>query len=69
MTLAVRDAMKERAEGRKWFENLTDQQRWDLGDALVLGTFDYRDWGLERQPTSAFMGEVDYRRMLWECTR
>lgn len=63
---SVRQAIKERSRACKWFRALNTQAKWDLGDALVLGTFDWHEWGFTSKPSRAFMREVDYERMLWE---
>lgn len=57
----------ERERARRFFEALTTDQRWELGDALVLGGFDWQEWGLHAKPSSAFLNAVDYWRMLWEA--
>ncbi len=60
------DAQHERARGRAWFGTLRTDERNDLGDALVLGGFDWRDWGFDRAPSGAFLGGADDARIDWE---
>ena len=59
------DVRKEREKARRFWKSLPTRDRNDIGDALVLGDFDWRDW-LESKPTRAFLDEVDELRMLWE---
>lgn len=47
------------------WDRLDDYQRWELGDAFVLGTFDWRDW-FEKPVPGAVLNELDRLRMLWE---
>lgn len=61
----VREQGRERERARKWFAALANRQRWDLGDAFVLNTFDWRDWFTKR-PTGVFLREVDEERIRWE---
>jgi hypothetical protein len=61
----VRQKIKERAAGRKFFRGLTRAAKDELGNALVLGYFDWTDW-LDTKPTAAFLSEVDRERMYWE---
>jgi hypothetical protein len=65
-TMTVREAMREREKARKWWNALPHELRGPLGDDLVLGEFDWRDWGFESKPSRAFMNAVDYERGLWE---
>ncbi len=53
--------------GREWFRSLPTHERWELGDALVLGTFCWADW-LDTKPPPGFLGGVDYERILWEAS-
>lgn len=64
MTPAQRRA--DHAAGADWFKTLDTSARWDLGDALVLGDFEWFDWGFERKPSPAFMNGVEDARSLWE---
>lgn len=61
----VHDTMKEREKAKRFFDALDTSARMDLGDALVLGTFDWHEWGLRTKPSSAFLNHVDYLRILW----
>jgi len=65
---SVREDIKTRKAARKFFSGLSVAERWDLGDALVLGGFDWREWGFRKKPSGVFMREVDYQRMLWESS-
>lgn len=67
-TMNVRREIREKARADEWFDALTPQEIGTLGDDLVLSTFDWRDWGFEHKPSSVFMRQVDYRRILWEMT-
>lgn len=64
--LSVRELARERERGRRWFQSLDNFARGELGDAFVLGTFDWRDW-LSSKPTRAFLDAADDARMAWEC--
>lgn len=66
--MTVRERMRDEERAKKWWAGLTDDQRWALGDALVLGEFDWREW-FEHKESRAFMNELDQQRMLWEMTR
>jgi len=57
---------KDREHARKWWAKLTPPERWQLGDDLVLGCFDWREWGLSKPPSRVWLREVDYLRVLWE---
>lgn len=58
------DRGKESA--RQFWESLTDENRWAVGDALVLGDFDWREWELSGPPSPQFMTELDHIRLDWE---
>jgi hypothetical protein len=65
--LSMRQRMAEYDRGREWARELHKRgQLGDLGDELVLGTFDWRDW-LDRKPSSAFLNGADYERELIGC--
>jgi len=55
-----------REKAQEFWDSLSPSQRWDIGDELVLGTFDWRDW-LPSKPEPGFLNHVDYLRMLWEA--
>lgn len=63
-TVSERAADKER--GRTWFCELPDDAKWDLGDALVLGYFNWVDYGFSRKPSPSFMAGVEEAREAWE---
>lgn len=62
---AVRKRENERAKARKFWNGLSNADRWVLGDQLVLGDFDWSEW-MSRQPSAEFLREVDKLRMDWE---
>jgi hypothetical protein len=62
----VRERNRERSKAKTWWSSLSRVEKWAIGDDLVWGTFDWREWGFSRKPTSAFMNAVDYERTLWE---
>lgn len=39
-----------RAEGRAWFATLSAREKWEVGDELVLDTFDWRNWVDDKPP-------------------
>lgn len=67
----VAQRVRDGERAREFWGSLTTQQRWDLGDALVLEggrgylveCYEFRREAL----TSAFMDELDRQRILWEC--
>lgn len=66
--MGPREAAQERARGARW---VRDEVRpagmlWELGDALVLGSFDWREWGFESRPSSAFLNGADEERIRLE---
>ena len=67
MTTPVRQRAQQRAKGEKWFKGLSTADKFLLGDAFVLGDFDWRDW-LPSQPTGAFLAGAEYARLLWESS-
>jgi hypothetical protein len=56
----------DRKAAKRFFKRLSRAERNELGDALVLGYFDWSDWGLEREPSAAFLRALDRARMDWE---
>lgn len=64
-TMSVRDAMREREKAKKFWQGLSRSERGEIGDQLVRGDFDWRDWFVSK-PSSALLNEVDQLRMLWE---
>lgn len=63
--LDVRQVARERAAGANWFRTLPRQAKWDLGDQLVLGEFDWSNW-LDSKPSTAFLRGVEEARIVWE---
>lgn len=57
---------REKKEAQKFWASLSSSDRGELGDQFVLGGFDWRDWGFNKRPTSAFMNEVEACRLDWE---
>jgi hypothetical protein len=49
--------MSERSKGARFFGSLDSYDKYSLGDELVLGLFDWRDWLLEK-PSQEFMRGV-----------
>lgn len=58
---------RERERAVQFFNELSDAERWQLGDELLLGDLDVGAWFDGRRPSSVFLNEVDRLRMLWEC--
>lgn len=58
---------RERQRALRYFAKLTTDERHELGDALVLGDFDWMDWFDER-PTLVFLRALDDARIHWEMT-
>lgn len=52
----------------QFWNSLDNNQRYQLGDDLVLGTLDWRDW-LNSKPPKGFWTEVDKLRILWESSQ
>jgi hypothetical protein len=63
-----RKVAADRKAGAAFFDGLRTEQKWDLGDELVLGTFDWGEW-FDRKPSRAFMDGVDEARINWEIAR
>ena len=64
--LRIPPTQREREAAREFWEGLDSAARWTLGDALVLGEFDWRDW-FASKPSRVFMNELDDVRMHWEA--
>lgn len=58
---------KHEQAGREWFRSLTSEQKFDLGDAFVLDTFDWTDW-FETKPGPGFLSGAERERLFWELT-
>jgi hypothetical protein len=54
-----------RRSAERFWDSLTPVEKWQLGDDLVLGAFDWRDW-LSSPPPIGFLSIVDHLRLLWE---
>lgn len=66
---AFRQRQREQEAGKRWFAALPDRYRGQLGDDLVLGAFDWRDWtdlGIDKKPSPAFMNAVARELEYWE---
>lgn len=61
----VKERMAEQKAARDYWSRLTTSDKWLLGDVLVLGEFDWRDW-FHKKPSRAFLNEIDQERILWE---
>ena len=59
---------REREKANRWFQDLDNWQKWELGDQLVLGEFDWREW-FEAKPSATFMNAIDSARINWEMMR
>ena len=57
--------MRARMRARTFWESLALADRWQLGDELVLGYFDWHDW-FDAKPEPGVLAEVDRLRMFWE---
>jgi hypothetical protein len=64
--MSMKQARAEQARARRFWSSLSREDRNELGDQLVLGTFDYTDWFEGKRPSSAFLNELDRERMHWE---
>lgn len=64
--LTVRQRMAERQKAKEFAKELHISEVWQLRDDLVLGDFDWRDWGFQRRPTSCFMNALNYELTLIE---
>lgn len=57
----------QRAKGAAWVNSLSRSDVFELGDAFVLGSFDWRDW-LTSKPSAAFLRGAEYAWQLREET-
>ena len=62
------ETRKDREAGREFVRGLDMQQVFELGDALVLGYFNWREWGMQQKPSAAFIHAVDEERIKREET-
>lgn len=60
---AAQGAVREAA--RRLWQGLSEEQRGELGDQLVLGGFDWMDW-MEEPPPKGFLVALDEERIRWE---
>jgi hypothetical protein len=51
----------------RYFAKLPTDRRYELGDALVLGDFDWTEW-FDEKPTGVFLRALDDARIHWEIT-
>lgn len=70
--MADRDREAEVRAGQRWFNSLTTSDKWELGDQLVLGTFEFLDWEemlprKQRPPSDPFLEGVEQARMCFEA--
>jgi hypothetical protein len=65
--LTARQAAAERGRARKFVASLDRSTLGELGDQLVLGEFDWREW-FDTKPSGVFMRAVDDERILREET-
>jgi hypothetical protein len=54
-----------RNRARSLWARLDNRERGELGDALALGDFDWRDW-IDEPPLPGFFTELDNLRINWE---
>ncbi len=57
-----------RKAAQAYWDSLTIEMKWQLGDDLVLDAFDWRDW-FEEKPNREFMKILDEIRIEWESMR
>ena len=62
-TVEKREALRRKA--KKFWESLSRGDRFELGDRLVLGDLDWRDW-LHEKPEPGFWNAVEELRVNWE---
>lgn len=58
---------KAREQAQRFWDSLSNAQRWDIGDDLVLGCFNAEDW-FDEPLLSGTTEEMDKLRILWEQT-
>jgi hypothetical protein len=49
-------SVSDRSRAKAWFESLSPFDRGELGDALVLGTFDWREMAIDEAHEHVFGG-------------
>jgi hypothetical protein len=57
--------MSERDSARRFVASLSRSELFQLGDDLVLGCFDWREW-FNTKPSAEFMNELDRQRQYAE---
>lgn len=65
---------EEQKKARGWavffWNGLSDDERWGVGDQLVLGAFDWSDWAdVAGEPPKGGLDELDKLRIGWEDSR
>ena len=60
--------MGDKQKARVFFKSLGTSERWDLGDQLVWGSFDWNYW-LEEKPSKEFIKELCKLSDCWEQNR
>lgn len=58
---------REKQKAKRFWDGLDSRARGELGDAFVLGTFDWREW-FDAKPSKALLEEIEYQRLLWEMS-
>ena len=53
---------------REFWDGLSDSDRWEIGDHLVLGTIDWVEW-LGQPAPKGFARAVDQGRTRWKMGR
>lgn len=62
----IHQRQREKEKAKSWWNQLSAPERFDIGDQFVWGCFNWMDWGFSKPPSSVFLQEVDYLRILWE---
>lgn len=55
----------DRRKGREWVKKLSKKDVGELGDAFVLGTFEWEEW-LSKKPSAAFLQGAESERLYRE---
>jgi hypothetical protein len=67
MTREERDHVRKAAKA--FYDGLLPAEKWELGDQLVYGTLEDKDWIPDSLPApQGFWAEVDRLRIQWEET-
>jgi len=59
------NARDTRERASKFWDKLSNEERWQIGDDLVLGCLDPLDW-FDNMPDPGFLRELDRLRIQWE---